>query len=129
MKNKLKKTFKRYRQLIVFCVLEAVTFVSFLSLMMEDKETTYSDVCNAFIRNRGLEFCGFMTWCYLLGEITEEKHEVLWRFNRCYWWAGCAILYGILAMFATEWNWSVIIIPIALVIRLAFPLKRLQAYL
>lgn len=118
-KKKIKASLKKYEDVLWFVTI--VVSIASLFLSVGLSAGLIEELCNAFIRQGYLAWFGATALIWLVAEIFYCTSEAAWKFDRCYWIAVMVILYGFLALFATEWNWSACVPPVAFVIRMFIP--------
>ena len=118
MKKKTKASLKKFEDVLWFVTI-VVSIAS--SLPVGSSAGSIEELCNAFIRQGYLAWFGAMALIWLMAEIFCHHSEASWKFYRSYWIVTMALLYGFLALFATEWNWSAVILPVVFVLRWFMP--------
>lgn len=120
-KKKIKEPLKKYEGVVWFVTL--MMLVASFFLVVGLSAGSIEELCNAFIRQGYLAWFGAMALIWLSVEIFYHTSEASWKFYRSYWIATMVLLYGFLALFATEWNWSAVILPVTLALRWFIPYK------
>ncbi|MBO5284410.1 MAG: hypothetical protein J6B00_00880, partial [Alphaproteobacteria bacterium] len=119
MKKKTKASLKKFEDVLWFVTIVVSIASSFLPV--GSSAGSIEELCNAFIRQGYLAWFGAMALIWLMAEIFCHHSEASWKFYRSYWIVTMALLYGFLALFATEWNWSAVILPVVFVLRWFMP--------